>query len=70
MEQILAAGPARWSIIRAPMLTNGLLTGQCRVAINSRLIRPRSISRADLAHYMLAHVLDHQTWQATVEISN
>jgi putative NADH-flavin reductase len=70
MEQIVTASPARWSIIRAPMLTNAPLTGQCRVAINSHLSHSRSISRADLAHYMLAHVLDQQTWQATLEISN
>jgi nucleoside-diphosphate-sugar epimerase len=53
--------PLAWSIIRAPMLTNGPLIGQCRG--RDLLSRPRSISRADLAHYVLAHVLDHQTCQ-------
>ncbi|MDX6228228.1 MAG: hypothetical protein QOI76_1618, partial [Frankiales bacterium] len=69
METTVAASQTQWTIIRAPMLSNGPLTGEYRVAINTHISRPRSISRADLAHYMLTHVNDEQTWKATIEIS-
>jgi hypothetical protein len=69
METIVAASNARWTTVRPPMLTNGALTGEYRVAINAHLSRPRSISRSDLAHFLLTHVDDPRTWKATVEIS-
>jgi putative NADH-flavin reductase len=69
MESIVAASSTQWTIIRPPMLTDGPLTGDYRVAINAHLSKPRSISRADLAHYMVTHVDDEATWKATIEIS-
>jgi putative NADH-flavin reductase len=69
MESIVAASSTQWTIIRPPMLTDGPLTGDYRVAINAHLSKPRSMSRADLAHYMMTHVDDEATWKATIEIS-
>jgi putative NADH-flavin reductase len=69
METIVTSSDIRWTIVRPPMLTNGPLTGHYRVAINAHLSRPRSVSRADLAHFVLAHADDTRTWKATVEIS-
>jgi putative NADH-flavin reductase len=69
METTVASSSVCWTIVRPPMLTNGPLTGEYRVAINAHLSRPRSISRADLAHCLLSHVDDPRTWKATVEVS-
>jgi putative NADH-flavin reductase len=69
MEAIVTSSDTRWTIVRPPMLTNGPLTAEYRVAINAHLARPRSISRADLAHFMLTQIDDARTWKATVEIS-
>jgi uncharacterized protein YbjT (DUF2867 family) len=70
MERIVTASDIDWTIIRPPMLTNGPLTERYRSAANHHLSDPKSISRADLAHYVLTHVEDQDTWQKTVEISS
>ncbi|MFC4115272.1 NAD(P)-dependent oxidoreductase [Nonomuraea zeae] len=69
MEGLLAASDLDWTVIRPPVLTDGGLTGDYRTAVNEHLPRTRSLSRADLAHYMLNHLGDRATWRATVEIS-
>jgi putative NADH-flavin reductase len=69
MERIVPTSDTEWTIIRPPMLTNGPRTGQYRTATNTHLANPRSIPRADLAHYMLNHIDDKHTWKAIVEIS-
>ncbi|MCW2915854.1 MAG: hypothetical protein JWN52_3922 [Actinomycetia bacterium] len=70
MERIVTASDTDWTIIRPPMLTNGPLTGRYRTAGNQHLTNPKSLSRTDLAHYMLNHIEDRDTWQKTVEISS
>jgi putative NADH-flavin reductase len=52
------------------MLTNGPLTGRYRTAGDQHLTKPKTLSRTDLAHYMLNHIEDRDTWQKTVEISS
>jgi putative NADH-flavin reductase len=69
MERIVATSDTDWTVIRPPMLTNAPLTRQYRTASNAHLANPRSLSRADLAHYMLNHIDDRHTWKATIEIS-
>ena len=70
MERIVTASGLDWTIIRPPMLTNGPLTERYRSAANHHLSDPKTISRADLAHYVLTHIEDQDTWQKTVEISS
>jgi putative NADH-flavin reductase len=70
MERIVTASGIDWTIIRPPMLTDGPLTGHYRAAANQHLAKSKTISRADLAHYMLTHIEDHETWQKTVEVSS
>jgi putative NADH-flavin reductase len=70
MERIVTASGIDWTIIRPPMLTNGPLTGRYRAASNQHLREPKTLSRTDLAHYMLTHIDDHETWQKTVEVSS
>lgn len=58
-----------WTILRPARLTNKLLTGKYRVAVNSHNKRPFSISRADLAEYMLNSIDTPQNFKAKVEIA-
>jgi putative NADH-flavin reductase len=69
MEDIVAASDLDWTIVRPPRLTNGRLTGTYRTAVNGHLPRTRSLSRADLAHYLLNHLDDPVSRRSTVEIS-
>ncbi|MFC9393862.1 MULTISPECIES: NAD(P)-dependent oxidoreductase [unclassified Streptomyces] len=58
-----------WTVVRPPMLTDGPLTGTYRTAENAHLERPKSLSRADLAHYLLTHVDDRRAHRAVVEVA-
>ncbi|MBB4982443.1 MULTISPECIES: NAD(P)-dependent oxidoreductase [Streptomyces] len=64
-----AADGTAWTVVRPPMLTDGPLTGTYRTAENARLERPKSLSRADLAHYLLTHVDDRRAHRAVVEVA-
>jgi putative NADH-flavin reductase len=54
MEDLLRASGLDWTIVRPPQLTNGPLTGTYRTALGQNLRRGVRISRADVAHEMLA----------------
>lgn len=56
MEDLLRASELDWTIFRPPRLTNGRLTGAYRTAVGRNLRRGALISRADVAHAMLAAV--------------
>jgi putative NADH-flavin reductase len=47
-----------WTIVRAPLLTNGLLTGQYRVGYH-RIGLLSHISRADVAHFMVKILMEN-----------
>ncbi|MEU6619227.1 NAD(P)H-binding protein [Streptomyces litmocidini] len=64
-----AADGTVWTVVRPPMLTDGPLTRTYRTAENAPLARPKSLSRADLAHYLLTHVDDHRAHRAVVEVA-
>lgn len=54
-ERLVTAGYPRWEIVRPGRLTNGAMTGRYRVLdelVNG--MRVGAISRADVAHFMLA----------------
>ena len=57
MEDILRRSGLDWTIVRPPQLTGKPLTGTYRTAVGRNLRGGRSVSRADVAHFMLA-VLD------------
>ncbi|RSN11465.1 hypothetical protein DMB42_12795 [Nonomuraea sp. WAC 01424] len=70
MERALAdVRDIDWTVVRPPMLTDGPLTGVYRTAVNANLAKAGTISRADLAHYLIAQVTDDRTRHAVVEIS-
>lgn len=69
MEKMLGKSDLDWTIIRAPRLTNNKHTGKYRIAINEHLSNLSSISRADLADYIVTHLNDEKAFKAQVEAS-
>jgi putative NADH-flavin reductase len=69
MEGLVKASDMNWTIMRPPRLTDGAATGQYRVAINDFLKNGLSISRADVAHYMLNNLDNKKCYNATVEVA-
>jgi putative NADH-flavin reductase len=61
-EQLVAGGYPRWEIVRPGRLTNGTMTGHYRVLDNlEEGMRVGAISRADVAHFMVAQA-EHPTY--------
>ncbi|MGW6582161.1 NAD(P)-dependent oxidoreductase [Streptomyces globisporus] len=58
MEAVLAAGATDWTAVRPPRLTDGPRTGVYRKVVGGTPRSSRTISRADVAHAMLALVDD------------
>jgi putative NADH-flavin reductase len=69
METVVQASDLDWTILRPPTLTNGPRTGRYQVAVNRHLSRSFSISRADVADYMINHLNDSATYRGTVELA-
>ncbi len=61
-ERVIASGYPRWEIVRPGRLTNGTMTGHYRV-LNDLVegMRVGAISRADVAHFMVAQA-EHPTY--------
>ena len=54
-ERLIASGYSRWAMVRPGRLTNGAMTGHYRVLDNlEECMRVGAISRADVAHFMVA----------------
>jgi uncharacterized protein YbjT (DUF2867 family) len=53
-EDILRDSDLDWTVVRPPRLTDGPLTGTYRTAYGRNLRRGLLVSRADVAHLMLA----------------
>ena len=69
MESILLDSDLDWTIIRPPRLLNGDKKGKYRASINEYLPKLSSITRADLADYIIQHLDDEKTYKSRVEIS-
>jgi putative NADH-flavin reductase len=70
MEESVRASELDWTLLRAVRLTGGPGRGTYRTAVEGRLRRAWSISRADVADCMLAHLADPTTYRRMVEIAN
>lgn len=70
MEQAVRSSGLDWTIVRPPKLTNGPRTGSYQVGINTVLKRAWTLSRADVADYLVRHVSDPASLCAQVEIAN
>jgi putative NADH-flavin reductase len=68
METLIKTSDADWTIIRPPRLTDGPATGRYRYSVNSFLPDSLSISRADVAHFMIHHIADHATYKSMIEL--
>jgi len=69
MEKILFNSNFNWTVIRPPRLLTGEKKGKYRTSINASLPHLSTITRADLAHYILHHLEDEKTYKSRVEIS-
>jgi len=69
MESLVKRSPLNWTIVRPPRLTDESVTGNYRVAINRFIENPMTISRADVAHYMIHHLLTKEIFRTTVELA-
>jgi putative NADH-flavin reductase len=70
MEDVLRASDLDWTIFRPPRLTNGQLTGRYRTAIGRNLKGGVSVSRADVAHAMLAAIRQKETIRQEIGIAD
>lgn len=68
MEKLIKETDTDWTIVRPPRLTDKPVTGEYRFAMNSFLKNCLSISRADVAHFMISNITNDATYQATIEI--
>jgi len=69
MEDVIRASHLDWTISRPPKLTNKPVTGRYRTAIGRNLRGGFSVSRADVAHHMLAVLDQPQTIKQTIGIA-
>jgi len=70
MEDTLADSGLDWTAVRPPRLTNGPETGAYRTAPGRNLRRGLTVSRADVAHLMLAVLGQPETIGQTIGIAN
>jgi uncharacterized protein YbjT (DUF2867 family) len=69
MEADIVSSGAEWTIVRPPKLTNKALTGDYRTTVGGTVPRGYTISRADVAHLMLAAVYDPATVNQPVGVA-
>lgn len=69
MERQVRASGLDWTVVRAARLTNGRARGHYHTAVGAPAGRGMSVSRADLAGYMLACLDDPGAVGRTVEIA-
>jgi putative NADH-flavin reductase len=69
MEHELAASDVDWTVIRPPRLNDGDHTGVYRVSPDEAMKESSSISRADLADYIVTHLAAEETYHKLVWIS-
>jgi putative NADH-flavin reductase len=67
MEDELEESDTDWTSVRPALLTTGPAVGECRAV--SELPRPRQVSRADLARYLVSHLDDAGTYRKKLMIS-
>jgi putative NADH-flavin reductase len=70
MEDILRDSDLDWTAVRPPRLTDRPLTGTYRTAHGRNLRRGLSISRADVAHYMLRALDGPDTVRQTIGVAS
>jgi uncharacterized protein YbjT (DUF2867 family) len=69
MEDEIRRSTTQWTIVRPPKLVNKPLTGTYRTVVGGNVPRGYSISRADVAHAMLAALDDPATLKQPIGIA-
>jgi putative NADH-flavin reductase len=69
MEDIVKRSGVEWTIIRPPNMSDKPRTGRYQVSCNEHLPAAWTISRADVADYIVRHLADPGTYQSWVEIA-
>src|SRR5262245_45325235 len=70
MEDVLRESSTDWTIVRPPRLTNGPRLRRYRIAFGQNLRRGLSISRADVADFMLRAVNDPKAIRQVIGIAD
>lgn len=70
MEDVLRESSVDWTIVRPPRLTNGPKRRHYRIAFGQNLRRGLSISRADVADFMLRAVDDPKTIRQVIGVAD
>ena len=70
MEKVVRASRLDWTIVRPPRLTDKPLSGQYRTQRDLNLRRNFMVSRADVAHLILAACADRDTYDAAIYIAS
>jgi putative NADH-flavin reductase len=70
MEEEVRRSAVEWTIVRPPRLTDKPLTGSYRRVVGGNVPRGYTISRADVAHAMLAVLDDPATVKQAVGVAN
>lgn len=70
MEALVTSSDTDWTVVRAPMLTNGPRTGRYRTGTDLRLSFAARVSRADLAEFMLTELRDNAYLRRAVAITS
>ncbi len=69
METLIKVSAVNWTIVRPPRLLNKPSVGKYRVAVDRFLQHCLTISRADVAHYIIHNLKNEFTYRTTVEIA-
>jgi putative NADH-flavin reductase len=69
MEDEIRRGTTEWTVLRPPKFTNRPLTGRYRISVGGSVPRGYTISRADVAHAMLAVLDDPATVRQPVGVA-
>ena len=69
MEKIVKESDSDWTIMRPPRLTDKPATGHYRIAINKFLKKCLTISRADVADFMIKNIANEAAYKAIIEVA-
>ena len=69
MEDEIRRSATEWTIVRPPRLVNKPLTGEYRTVVGANVPRGYAISRADVAHLMLAALDNPATVRQAIGIA-
>jgi putative NADH-flavin reductase len=70
MEQIVTSSLLDWTVVRAPRLTQGRPTGSLRQCVEGTVPFGFTARRADVARFLLDHLLDSRTYRRVISVAN